>query len=80
VVVEGFGRARLPDSFERGVNVSELLEEADVGVLARRWLDVTDELLELSPTISDPQEVTTGDRHRLSNADWRRLEPLPEAP
>jgi hypothetical protein len=37
------------------VQASELLEEADVGVLACRWLDVIDELLNLSPTISDPQ-------------------------
>src|SRR6478752_5815736 len=59
VVVEGFGRAGLPDFFERGVNASELLEEADVGVLVRRGLDVFDELLEFSPRISDSQEVAT---------------------
>ncbi len=33
---------------------------ADVGVLVRPWLDVIDELLNLSPTISDPQEVGPG--------------------
>src|SRR5215468_1405284 len=54
VVVEGFGRTGLPDCFERSVQVSELLEQADVGVLARRWLHVVDELLKLSPAISDP--------------------------
>src|SRR5919107_2312930 len=54
VVVEGFGRAGLPDRFERGVDASELLEEADVGGLVRPWLHVIDELLELSPTIGDP--------------------------
>src|SRR5580698_573370 len=57
VVVEGFGRAGLPDCFERSVKASELLEYADVGVLVRPWLHVIDELLKLSPTISDPQEV-----------------------
>jgi hypothetical protein len=36
------------------MKASELLEEADVGVLVRPWLDVIDELLKLSPTISDP--------------------------
>src|SRR5580698_1408344 len=56
VVVEGFGRTGLPDCFERSVNTSELLEQACVGVLARRWLDVMDELLNLSPAISDPEE------------------------
>jgi len=40
VVVEGFGRTGLPDFFERSVNTSELLKQADVGVLARPWLDV----------------------------------------
>src|SRR4051794_15817869 len=60
VVVEGFGRTGLPDLFERGVKASELLEEADVGVVACPWLDVIDELLDLSPTISDPQEVAAG--------------------
>src|SRR5664279_5664278 len=54
VVVEGLGRTGLPDCFERSVNVSELLEEADVGVLVPPWLDVIDELLNLGPTISDP--------------------------
>src|ERR1700755_2164459 len=57
VVVEGFGRAGLPDCFERSVQASELLEYAGVGVLACRWLDVIDELLKLSPTISVPQEA-----------------------
>ena len=80
VVVEGFGRAGLPDCFERSVNASELLEEADVGVLVRPWLDVIDELLKLSPTISDPQEVAAGNRNRPSDADLRPLEPLPQAP
>src|SRR6476469_10360180 len=80
VVVEGFGRAGLPDCFERRVNASELLEEADVGVLVRPWLNVIDELLDLSPTISDPQEVAAGDRNRPSDADLCPLEPLPQAP
>src|SRR5215475_7549701 len=60
VVVEGFGRAGLPDCFQRGVEASELLEEADVGVLVRPWLHVIDELVELGPTISDPQDVVAG--------------------
>src|SRR5437588_10502128 len=60
VVVEGFGRAGLPDCFERSVHASELLEEADVAVLVRTWLDVIDELLKLSPTISDPHKVAAG--------------------
>src|SRR3954447_13885125 len=80
VVVEGFGRAGLPDCFERSVNASELLEEADMGVLVRPWLDVIDELLDLSPTISDPQEVAAGNPNRPSDADLRPLEPLPQAP
>ena len=80
VVVEGFGRTGLPDFFERSVKSSELLEEADVGVLVRRWLDVIDELLNLSPTISDPQEVAAGNPNRPSDADLRPLEPLPQAP
>src|ERR1700749_1076018 len=62
VVVEGFGRARLPDRPECSVKSSELLELADVGVLLRPWLDVIDELLELSPAISDPHEVAAGRR------------------
>ena len=41
---------------------------------------MVDELLNLSPTISDPQEVAAGDRNRPSNADLRPLEPLPQAP
>src|SRR5690348_13942339 len=51
VVVERFGRTRLPDCFERSVNASELLEESEVGVLVRPWPHVIDELLELGPTI-----------------------------
>src|SRR6201987_5751380 len=80
VVVEGFGRTGLPDCFERSVNASELLEYADVGVLVRPWLDVIDELLKLSPTIGDPQEVAAGNRNRPSDADLRPLDPLPQAP
>ena len=80
VVVEGFGRAGLPDCFERSVNASELLEQADVGVLVRPWLDVIDELLGLSPTISDPHKVAAGNPNRPSDADVRPLEPLPQAP
>src|SRR4029077_6151639 len=49
VVVEGFGRTGLPDRSEGTVNASEFLEEADVGVLVGPWLDVSDELLKLSP-------------------------------
>src|SRR5580704_2251373 len=80
VVVEGFGRTGLPDCFERSVNASELLEQAEGGVLAGRWLDVIDELLKLSPTISDPQVVAAGNRNRPSDADLRPPEPLPQAP
>src|SRR5438105_3616137 len=80
VVVEGFGRTGLPHGFERSVNASELLEEADVGVLVRPWLHVIDELLELGPTISGPQEVAAGNRNRLSDADLRLLEPFAQAP
>src|SRR5712691_10042652 len=80
VVVEGFGRTGLPDCFARSVNASELLEYADVGVLVRPWLHVIDELLKLSPTISDPQEVAAGNRNRPSDADLRPLEPFPQAP
>jgi hypothetical protein len=36
VVVERFGRTGFPDRFEHSVNVSEFLEEANVGVFARR--------------------------------------------
>src|SRR3954470_1329241 len=79
VVVEGFGRAGLPDCSERSVKASELLEEADVGALVRPWLNVIDELLELGPTITDPQEVAAGDRNRPSDADLRPLEPFPQA-
>ena len=39
-----------------------------------------DELLKLSPTISDPQEVAAGNRNRPSDADLRPLEPFPQAP
>src|SRR5215211_1437362 len=60
VVVEGFGRAGLPDCSKRRVNASELLE--------------------LSPTISDPQEVAAGNPNRPSDAERRPLEPLPQAP
>src|SRR5215217_3430644 len=80
VVVEGFGRTGLPDCSERSVKVSKLLEEADVGVLIRSWLHVIDELLKLSPTISDPQEVAAGNRNRPSDVDLRPLEPFPQAP
>jgi hypothetical protein len=41
---------------------------------------VTDELLNLSPTITDPQEVAAGNPNRPSDADLRPLEPLPQAP
>src|SRR6188508_1320642 len=64
VIVEGFGWTGLPGCFERSVKASELLEEADVGGLVRPWLDVVDELLELSPTIGDPEEVAAGNRNR----------------
>src|SRR3954463_6672701 len=80
VVVEGFGRTRLPDCSELSVKAPELLEEADVGVLVRPWLHMIDELLKLSPTISDPQEVAAGNPNRPSDADLRPLEPLPQAP
>src|SRR5687768_7833323 len=80
VVVKGFGRAGLPDCLERSVKASELLEEPDVGVLVRPRLDVIDELLDLSPTISDPQKVAAGNPNRPSDADVRPLEPLPQAP
>src|SRR2546430_16278269 len=57
VVVEGFGRTRLPYCFERCGNASEFLEEADVGVLGRGWVHVIDEMLRVRPTIRNPQEV-----------------------
>src|ERR1043165_3334058 len=66
VIVEGFGRTGLPDCFERAVKASELLEEPHVGVFVRPRLHVIDELLELSPTISDPQDVASGNRNRSS--------------
>jgi hypothetical protein len=59
------------------VNASELLEEPDVGVVVRRWLDVIYEFLEFSPTVSAPQQVAAGDRARASDADVRRLKPFP---
>src|SRR3954465_15255050 len=71
VVVEGFGRTGLPDSFERSVKASELLEQPDVGILLRPWLGMIDELLDLSPTISDPQEIAAADPNRPSDADLR---------
>jgi hypothetical protein len=77
VVVEGFGRTGLPDCSKRTVKASELLEEADVGVLVGPWLDVIDELLKLRPTISDPQGVGAGKPNRSSDADPRPPEPLP---
>src|ERR1700751_1477247 len=80
VVVEGFGRTGLPDCFERSVDASELLEYADVGVLVRPWLHVIDELLKLSPAISDPQEVAAGNRNRGGDAEGRPREPFPQAP
>jgi len=80
VVVDGFRRTGLPDRFERSVKASELLEEADVGVLVRPWLDMIDELLKLSPTISGPHDIAAGNRNRSSDADLRPLEPLPQAP
>src|SRR3954466_4348158 len=43
-------------------------------------MDVTDELLNLCPTISDSQQVAAGDRNRPSDADLRPLEPLPQTP
>src|ERR1700729_3150669 len=78
VVVEGFGRTGLPDCFERGVNTSELLEQAERGVLAGRRRDLTDDLLSLSPAISDPEEVAAGNRNRPGDADLRPPEPLPQ--
>src|SRR5580698_1832266 len=39
-----------------------------------------DELLKLSPAISDPQEVAAGNPNRPSDADLRPPEPLPQAP
>src|SRR3954465_8027218 len=52
VVVEGFGRTRLPHCSELSVKASELLEEADVGLLVRPWLHVIDELLNLSVAVA----------------------------
>jgi hypothetical protein len=43
-------------------------------------MHMIDELVELSPTISDPQDVAAGNRNRPSDADLRRLEPFPQAP
>jgi hypothetical protein len=42
------------------VEASELLEQADMGVLVGGCLDVIDELLDLGPTTSDPQDVAAG--------------------
>ena len=39
-----------------------------------------DELLKLSPKISDPQEVAAGNPNRPSDAELLPLEPLPQAP
>src|SRR5215471_16553701 len=80
VVVEGFGRTGLPGCFERSVNTSELLEQAEGGVLAGRRLDVTDELLKLNPAVSDPQQVAAGNPNPPGDADLRPPEPLPQAP
>src|SRR6202046_58874 len=80
VVVEGVGRTALPDCFARSGDASELREYADIGVVVRPWLHVIDELLKLSPTISDPQEVAAGNRNRPSDADLRPLQPFPQAP
>jgi hypothetical protein len=80
VVVEGFGRTRLPYCFEGTVKATELLEQADVRVFSRRWLDVIDELLELSPAISDPQDVVAADRNRPSDADGCPLKTIAQAP
>ena len=62
------------------MKASQFLEQADVRVLAGRWMDVIDELLKLSPTTSDAQEVAAGNRNRPGDADLRPLEPLPQAP
>jgi hypothetical protein len=80
VVVERCGWTGLPDRFERGVKTSELPEQPNVGLLSRRWLDVIDELLELGPTASDPQEIASGALNRERGADLRPGEPLPQAP
>jgi hypothetical protein len=80
VVVEGFGRTGLPDRFERSVNASELLEEPDIRVPVRRWLDVIDELFDLGPTIGDPQEVAAGDREWPRDADMRPQKSFAQAP
>jgi hypothetical protein len=39
-----------------------------------------DELVKLSPTTSDPQEVAAGNPNRPGDADLGPLEPLPQAP
>lgn len=39
-----------------------------------------DELLDLSPTISDPHQVAVGNPDRPGDADLRPLEPFPQAP
>src|SRR5215471_12116190 len=79
VVVEGFRRTGLPDCPERSVDTSELLEQAQGGVPTGRRLDVIDELLKLSPAVSDPQQVAAGNPDRPGDADLRPPEPLPEA-
>src|SRR5262249_517072 len=60
VVVEGFGRTWVPDCFERSVNASELLEEADVGVLARPWPDVIAEPRPAQPSARRPSGGRSG--------------------
>src|SRR3954453_21301468 len=67
VVVERRGRAGLPDCCERSVKASELVEQADVGILVLPWLDVIDGLLDLRPTIADPHDVGAGNRNRPSD-------------
>jgi len=41
---------------------------------------VIDELIKLSPSISDPHEVAAGKRNRPRDADLRPLESFPQAP
>jgi hypothetical protein len=80
VAVEGLGRTGIPDCPERSVDTSELLQQADGGLLARRQLDMIDELLNLRPAISDPKEVAAGNPNRPGDAGLRAPEPLPQAP
>jgi hypothetical protein len=77
VVIEGLGRTRFPDFSERSVENSQPLEQSDVGLLARAWLHVTDELFEFNPTVSDPEQVAAGHPDRSRDADLRSLETLP---